>query len=209
METLNYLTNKFNLDLSNRSPIEIPNYGRDQLAELFNELDFKTIVEVGVCAGEYSEVICRANPQATIYGVDPFISYDEYKDYQLSKTINAYHAKAQALEQKYPNYRLIQAMSVDAAKYFADGSIDAVYIDANHRFEFVVADIHAWLPKIRKGGIISGHDYSKIRHPTNTHVYQAVNGYTDSHNLTWFVLGQNAMIPGEIRDRLRSFMWVV
>lgn len=209
LDTLKYITDKFNLDLTKHSPIEIPNYGRDNLAELFSEFHFRRIVEVGVCAGEYSEVICKANPQATIYGVDPFIAYSEYKDYQLSKTIKAYHQKAKQLEEKYPNYILIQEMSVEAAKDFEDSSLDAVYIDANHRFEFVVADIHAWLPKIRKGGIISGHDYSKIKAPTNTHVYQAVNGYTDSHQTTWFILGQNAMIPGEIRDRLRSWMWVV
>lgn len=209
MDTLDYLVQKFNLDLEQRLPIEIPDFGRDQLAELFHELDFKNIVEVGVCAGEYSEVICKANPQAEVYGVDPFIPYSEYKDYQLNRTINAYHEKAKELERKYPNYQLIEEMSVEAAKDFEDGELDAVYIDANHRFEFVVADIHAWLPKLKKGGIISGHDYSKIKPPTNTHVYEAVNGYTQAHQITWFVLGRNAMIEGEVRDRLRSWMWVV
>jgi hypothetical protein len=34
-----------------------------------------------------------------------------------------------------------------------------VYIDANHTHEEVKKDIQAWLPKIKKGGIISGHDY--------------------------------------------------
>ena len=33
------------------------------------------------------------------------------------------------------------------------------YIDANHTFEHVYADIGYWLLKVRKGGIISGHDY--------------------------------------------------
>ena len=209
MTTLNYIQKKFNLDLDQKSPIEIANFGRDQLAELFAELGFRTIVEIGVCAGEYSEVLCKANPEATIFGVDPFISHKEYKDYALKSSIDKYHAKAQEVEDRYPNYALKEKYSMDAVKDFADQSIDAVYIDANHKYEFVVEDIAQWTKKIRKDGIISGHDYSKIRQPTNTHVYQAVHGYTDSHQIKpWFILGQNAMIKGEIRDRLRSWCWV-
>lgn len=46
-ETLKYIANKFNLNdgVKRRNPIEIPDYGRDNLAELFSELDFKTIVD--------------------------------------------------------------------------------------------------------------------------------------------------------------------
>ena len=209
MDTLDYIIKKFNLDTDRRLPIEIPNYGRDNLAELFHELDFKKIVEVGVCAGEYMEVLAEANPDAQIWGVDPFYPYDEYGDYRRQSSIDKYHEKAKARAEKY-GVTLIEKMSVDGAKDFEDGSLDAVYIDANHRYEFVVADIHAWLPKVRKGGIISGHDFAKIKHPTNTHVYQAVLGYTDSHQVKpWFLIGQNAMIPGEVRDAMRSWMWVV
>jgi len=37
--------------------------------------------------------------------------------------------------------------------------LDFVYIDANHNYEFVINDIRLALTKIKKGGIISGHDY--------------------------------------------------
>lgn len=210
MNTLAYIKNKFDLNLDQRMPIEIRDYGRDNLAELFNELDFKNIVEVGVCKGVYSEVLLKANPQATVYGVDPFMPHNEYKDYQLKTTINAYHEEAKKLLDKYPNYRLIEKMSVEASKDFEDGSLDAVYLDGNHRYEFVVADLYAWIPKLRKGGIISGHDYVKVKRPTNTHVYQAINGYTDSYVVEpWFLLGTNAVLPGEVRDSMRSWMWTV
>lgn len=53
----------------------------------------------------------------------------------------------------------IEAHSVDAAKTFSDGSLDAVFIDAEHTSEAVAADIAAWLPKVKPGGIIAGHDF--------------------------------------------------
>ena len=42
---------------------------------------------------------------------------------------------------------------------FAPESVDFVYIDANHSYTYVRDDIQTWLPKVKKGGIIGGHDY--------------------------------------------------
>ena len=53
----------------------------------------------------------------------------------------------------------IRTESVSASKMYADESLDAVFIDADHRYESVKADILAWMPKIKKGGILAGHDY--------------------------------------------------
>lgn len=49
--------------------------------------------------------------------------------------------------------------SVEAAQLYQDGSLDFVFIDANHEYEAVKADIQAWYPKVKKGGHIAGHDY--------------------------------------------------
>lgn len=52
-----------------------------------------------------------------------------------------------------------QTDSLTAAKSYADNSLDFVFIDANHNYEFVKKDIEAWYPKVKKEGYIGGHDY--------------------------------------------------
>lgn len=57
--------------------------------------------------------------------------------------------------------KLVVSDSVGASHQYKDGSLEFVFIDAGHSYEEVKADIQAWLPKVRKGGVLAGHDYSK------------------------------------------------
>lgn len=61
----------------------------------------------------------------------------------------------------YP-FALIHAESTVGATYFADASIDYCFIDASHDKPSVIADLTAWLPKVKPGGIIAGHDYNQV-----------------------------------------------
>jgi predicted O-methyltransferase YrrM len=54
----------------------------------------------------------------------------------------------------------IKALSWDGANHYKDNSLDFVFIDAAHDYESVKKDINAWLPKIKNGGVIAGHDYA-------------------------------------------------
>jgi len=56
------------------------------------------------------------------------------------------------------NVRLIPALTTEAAKYWTE-PIDFLYIDADHGYEGVKADLHAWVPHVKPGGLILGDDY--------------------------------------------------
>lgn len=219
MNTLDYVVNKYRLDLSFRSPIEIPNVGRNTLAEWFHELDFKVGVEVGVAEGEYSEIICKTNPQMKIYGVDPYESYIGSQDYIQDDAFDDIHRQAQERLKHFPEYVFIKEFSMEALKKFEDNSLDFVYIDANHTAPYVTQDIEGWSKKVKTGGIVSGHDYIEgggLKVKTGSiivsrHYYKyvlqeelyrkwqvkdAVNTYTRENDIKpWFVLDL-----GMIRD---------
>lgn len=57
-------------------------------------------------------------------------------------------------------YRPVRMTSLEAAATYADNSLDFVFIDAQHDYDSVKADILAWAPKVKQGGILAGHDYN-------------------------------------------------
>ena len=59
----------------------------------------------------------------------------------------------------------IRLPSTKAARCFDDGELDFVFIDAEHSYEAVKADIEAWWRKLRRGGLLIGHDYDPARFP--------------------------------------------
>ncbi len=54
------------------------------------------------------------------------------------------------------------AKSVRAAVLFPDASVDFVFLDAAHDYQSVTADLRAWWPKIKPGGVLAGHDYVPV-----------------------------------------------
>ena len=91
---------------------------------------------------------------------------------------------------------LIKAMSMDAVRDVPKESLDFVYIDGNHMFDFVMQDIIEWSKRVRPGGIVSGHDYYRFR---NAGIIPAVDLYTKMHKIKQFFLTD---------EKTPSFFWI-
>ena len=58
------------------------------------------------------------------------------------------------------DFQHIRQTSLLAANAYQDKSLDLVFIDASHDYFNVYTDIKTWLPKVKSGGVISGHDFN-------------------------------------------------
>lgn len=193
-----------------RLPIEVPNVGRErELPALFHQLGFKVGAEIGVEQGEYSEALCRGIPGLRLICVDAWAAYPGYRDHVSQEKLEAFLIRTKDRLREF-DVEIMRAWSVDAARRHANRSLDFVYIDANHSFPQVVNDLSAWTPKVRRGGIVAGHDFKRRKNPIQHHVVEAVTAWTSCYRIKpWFVLGRRERVPGETRDDSRSFMWVV
>ena len=210
MKALDYLVEKYNLDIKKPSPIEIPNVGRDSLGNWFKDLGFKNGVEVGVEGGIFSRTMLDANPTMHLSCVDVWEYYPEYTTRVNKRDLSKKYAEAQERLKGF-DVTFIKKYSSQAVKMFKDESLDFVYIDGNHDLPFIFEDILWWEKKVKKGGIVAGHDYirAKPANPTKLRVIEAVNWYTELKPIpVWFLLGTKAKIEGQIRDMHRTWMWV-
>ena len=131
----------------------LPGASRDGICDWWQYVKahgVKTAVEVGSAHGESAWEATSIIPELQLICVDP------WEGERYGKTTRANFDIRHAWNK---NITPFVGYSVEAAKTIPDGSLDAVYIDAMHEDPWITEDVNAWLPKVRNGGIIGGHDY--------------------------------------------------
>ena len=136
------------------------NHRNDLIKNLTNLIGNGKGVEIGVFKGEFSKHILN-NWGGTLYMIDVWRPLgNEYEDASNHKEhIDAYHQTMENIKGFEDRGIMIRASSEISANMFTDESLDFIFIDANHAYDFVVDDINLWFSKLKKGGIFSGHDY--------------------------------------------------
>jgi hypothetical protein len=150
------------------TPMRPPGFLYDGLAAFVDALpDQCVMAEIGTYAGEATAVFLRKAAHITC--IDPWVDYLESANAQQVlvglRHMDQVEAAFDALQARHPDrIRKIKGTGREAATIFPDGTFDVVYLDALHEYLDVVADVQAWLPKVKPGGILAGHDYD-IDHP--------------------------------------------
>lgn len=174
-------------------PILTRNGTRHQLAHVLADLGLNKGVEVGTRYGAYAMVMLNANPSLHLYCVDPWTQYSSVRQDKQDKI---YDQAVGNLEPYGKRVRIIKEPSMVALNRFRSRSLDFVYIDGDHRFDYVMPDIIYWTHKVKRGGVIMVHDYVAGH---GFGVMSAVNAYTQAHNVRpWFVT----------RERLPTAFWL-
>lgn len=91
--------------------------------------------------------------------VDTWLGSDEHQEDNYVKEGKLYEHFIDNMKPVEGYYNPIRLSSLEAAKLYEDNSLDFVLIDAAHDYESVKADIAAWLPKVKFGGVLAGDDY--------------------------------------------------
>lgn len=177
------------------SPTKLPGK-RGDLPVLFREFGCRYGAEIGVSSGKFSKQLCLANPNLTLLCVDPYLAYDGYVERWGDRLVEQMDLDVQYLtaQQRLCNLpcTFLKAYSVDAAKAVPDESLDFVYIDANHSYLATKADLEAWIPKVKRGGLVAGHDYTDKPYHKSYGVVPAVHAIVEQYGIhPWYVLDAN------------------
>lgn len=122
-------------------------------------------VEVGSWKGRSSSHMAAgirsSGKQIEFFCVDTWMGSQEHVNEQCIQS-NTLYAEFLSNTQSFKDIiQPVRLPSVKAAEQFEDGSCDFIFIDAAHDYENVLADINAWLPKLKANGVLAGHDYSE------------------------------------------------
>ena len=115
-------------------------------------------VEVGTFEGYNALGICRYCNPKKLYVIDPYLVYDSPTDTSIysQEDWDEIYERAKFKLKDYP-VEFIRKSSVESVNDVPD-DLDWAYLDANHKKESVTEDIRVWKPKVRKGGLLGGHD---------------------------------------------------
>jgi|WetSurSiteA1Bulk_404760.scaffolds.fasta_scaffold11875_4 predicted O-methyltransferase YrrM len=136
----------------------------DILTDLIKKINARKIAEVGVSRGMCARQIISKCDLDKYYMIDP----DPHEVFEYEAVFRGYK---HAIFLRLPSTRAVRCID--------DGELDLTFIDADHGYESVKEDIKLWMPKIRKNGILCGHDY----HQSDSGVIRAVDELLPSRNL--------------------------
>jgi predicted O-methyltransferase YrrM len=150
--------------------------GTEGLLDLIKELgdnSEKTMIEIGSFVGESTVMFARSFKK--VIAVDPFLEgYDDADPTSHSFDFKNVYETYLDRTGDHQNIKTIVSTSNDALDQLKGLEFDFIYLDGLHTYEGVKTDIMNYLPLVKKGGVIGGHDYTnQIEHLVG--VYEAVN----------------------------------
>lgn len=134
------------------------------LIDMIQQNDYKIGAEIGCMVGNTTYRLLKHCPDLRLYAVDLWKNrqdiftvdsrevYDQWDFSQIKKVFDRQTAPY------VDRLHVMRGISWDMAMYVQEEELDFVFIDADHGYESVLKDIKAWTPKLKPGGLLSGHD---------------------------------------------------
>ena len=124
------------------------------------------VAEIGVWKGDFSALILREIAPRKLHLIDPWKFYGEYPHRRyggrIARNQDDMDEVFRVVQDRFRDHPAVVIHRETAGTVlpdFDDDYFDWVYVDGNHSYEFVLADLRMCLPKMKRGGIIAGDDY--------------------------------------------------
>jgi len=179
------ITQRFNSNKDYRGDVETSrNYMFLGFIELLTVLSTKldktdyTMIEIGSYMGESTMMFASTGLFSTIYSIDPLDGYEEFNEmhnYSWEFVRDEFTKNTKYFD----SIVHLQDFSYNVIDKFENDSIDFIYIDGSHSEENVRRDLELYLPKLKKNGIIAGHDYLELVWPDLVKVVTDIVGKPD------------------------------
>jgi len=145
-----------------------PTNNSEDLKDFIKDIPKNSVLlEVGTGCGVSTMMFAkRCKKVVSIDGYDklkPYGVMTKERFIESEKRFRKYINRFKKLKKKVNQ---IKEISSKAVERFSDGEFDIVYLDGDHFPESFRSDLHNWLPKIKEGGILSGHDYQITHVPS-------------------------------------------
>jgi SAM-dependent methyltransferase len=158
-----------------------PNFYSSVVKKFSSESKF---VEIGCWKGRSAcflgVEILNSGKNITLDCVDTWEGSEEHIGYEVLRDDGLYREFIHNIDPIKHIINPIRMTSLEASKLYEDESLDFVFLDASHKYEDVKADMEAWYPKVKPGGIFSGHDY-----PTWPEVVKAVDEFFNPYGMNF------------------------
>jgi hypothetical protein len=167
----------------------------DYLIALYAHLNPVCVgVEIGSYRGDFSQMILDAiKPQALML-IDPYETVAKYKYDSGFPTAYSNTADLEFINNRFKSeienkvVWVIKQYSFNIAPTVPDKCLNFIYIDGSHLYEDVKRDLNDWLPKLKQGGLVCGHDYVNLQ---DFGVIQAVDEFILEHDFEMVIINEN------------------
>lgn len=131
--------------------------------------------EIGVGRGEHALDMLNYLNLEKLYLIDPWERYNDHgvEGFPEDNWEESYQF-VRSMFSDYENVEIIREKSIDASELIEDSTLDFVYIDANHEYEYVLADLRTWYSKLKRDGVLCGDDFGA---PSSVGLIRAVTEF--------------------------------
>ena len=155
-------TQRFNTPIEwNKNDVNITILGLFELILNLPRTKYQRMIEIGSYMGESTMLFASSQIFTEIHTIDPHHGEEEFNEL-FGYDWDFIKREFKTNTRFFDNIIHHEDYSYNVVNNFKDNDYDFIYIDGSHTYESVKRDLELYLPKLKKGGIIGGHDYSQI-----------------------------------------------